>query len=96
MRAVRSPLARSDAIGIWRYVATDSEAFADALLERIDAKLRLLAANPRLGRERPELGNGLRSFTVGNYVLYYRPIDGGMELVRLLHGARDVADIPIA
>ena len=95
MRIVRSPLARTDAIAIWRYIAADNELFADALLDRVDRKLRLLSDHPGLGRERPELGEGLRSFTVGNYVLYYRSIADGIELVRLLHGARDVGAVPL-
>jgi toxin ParE1/3/4 len=36
---------------------------------------------------------GLRRFTVGNYVLYYEPIQGGVRLVRVLHGARDIDDL---
>ena len=87
---VRRPLALEDLLAIWRYVAADSEHFADVLIDRLDAKLILLADDPRLGRARPELATGLRSFTMGNYVLYYQPIDDGIDLVRVLHGSRDV------
>jgi toxin ParE1/3/4 len=30
----------------------------------------------------------LRSFPIGNYLAFYRDIAGGIELVRVLHGAR--------
>ncbi|HEU0066877.1 MAG TPA: type II toxin-antitoxin system RelE/ParE family toxin [Sphingomonas sp.] len=86
----RRPLVLSDAIALWRYVASDDELSADALIDRIDAKLRLLADNPPLGRSRPELATGLRSFTVGNYVIYYQPTAQGIDVARILHGARDV------
>jgi toxin ParE1/3/4 len=42
-----------------------------------------------MGQDRSELMAGLFSFPVGNYVIYYRPIDGGIEVVRVLHGPRE-------
>jgi len=51
---------------------------------------------PSFGEE-PELGErvdqyqpGLRRFTVGNYVLFYHIIEGGIEVFRVFHGARDI------
>ena len=43
-----------------------------------------------MGPRRPELGTELRSFAVARYVIYYRPIEGGIEVIRVLHSARDV------
>ena len=45
---------------------------------------------PLLGRERPELLPGLRSFVVGHHVVFYRPFDGGIEVARVLDGVRDL------
>ncbi len=42
------------------------------------------------GIARPELAAGLRCYSVGNYVIYYRPAKDGIEVARVLHGARDV------
>lgn len=36
---------------------------------------------------------GLRSFPVGKYLIFYRLIDGGLEIVRVLHGARDIENL---
>ena len=44
---------------------------------------------PDMGRLREDLSAGLRSFSVGNYVIFYRPMKGGIEIARVLHGARD-------
>ncbi len=44
---------------------------------------------PYMGRQREELAARLRSFPVGSYVIFYRPIDDGIEVARILHGARD-------
>lgn len=94
MKVVRyKRAARSDAVAIWRYIARDSPAFADATLERFNEKLERLAANPALGTPRPELRAELRSLAVGNYVLFYAAVPDGIVLYRILHAARDIATI---
>lgn len=86
----RRPRARLDLMEIWGYVAADNEGAADRLLDRIDEVLRTLSQQPMAGRERPELAAALRSFTVGNYVLFYLPVANGIDLVRVLSGYRDI------
>lgn len=86
----RRPRARQDLIEIWTYIADDNEAAADGVLDRIDGVLVMLADNPLIGRERPELAASLRSFPVGSYVLFYLPTAGGIDLVRVLSGYRDI------
>jgi toxin ParE1/3/4 len=46
-----------------------------------------------MGRAREELASELRSFPVRRYVVFYRPLVDGIEVVRVLHGARDVTEI---
>lgn len=87
---VKLPRAKTDLVEIWDYIADDSEAQADAFVEVIDQKFRALALQPDMGRLREELTEGLRSFPVGRYVIFYRPILRGVEIVRVLHGARDL------
>jgi toxin ParE1/3/4 len=48
----------------------------------------MLAQFPEIGRNRPELVVGLRSFPVDSYSIFYRVIDGGIEIVRVLSGFR--------
>jgi toxin ParE1/3/4 len=45
---------------------------------------------PELGRLREELSPRLRSFPVGRYVIFYRPMENRIEIARVLHGARDL------
>lgn len=91
MKRVRRSLAsREDVSGIWSYIAGKDIKAAEALIETFDAKLRLLASNPMLGQARPELAPSLRSFTVGNYLVFYTPEPDGIFLIRVLHGSRDV------
>ena len=87
---VRSLDSKRDATEIWLYIANDNFDAADRLIDLFNEKLNLLSDNPGLGQQRDELRPGLRSFPVGKYVLFYRAVEGGIELVRLLHGARDI------
>ena len=82
--------AKSDIQEIWAYVAKDRPAAADRLINRIYETLRLVASQPLMGEARDELGRGLRSLSVGEYVVIFRPTGRGVEAVRIVHGARDV------
>lgn len=66
---------------------------ADEFLDRIEEKLQLLARNPGLGRKRDELLPGLQSFPIGNYVVFYREIKDGIDVIRVLRGSRDIEAI---
>jgi toxin ParE1/3/4 len=91
-RLLVAPEARQDLRAIRDYVAKDDPKAAQRLVMRLRDMARMLAGAPAIGRARPELGAGIRSFVVNRYVLFYRPLTGaaGIELVRVLHGARDV------
>lgn len=82
--------ARADLDAIWDYIAADNPDAADALLHRIGNTLRMLADNPRAGRERPELAASLRSFPIGNYIIFYLPLPDGINVVRILSGYLDI------
>ncbi len=43
-----------------------------------------------MGRNRDELYPGLQSFPVGKYLIFYMPISGGIEIIRVLHGMMDI------
>jgi toxin ParE1/3/4 len=87
----RRPQAREDLLDIWQYIADDNETAATALLRRIDRAIQMLADNPQAGRERPELAPDLRSFPVGNYVIFYMPGSHGIEVVRVLNARQDIS-----
>jgi toxin ParE1/3/4 len=54
----------------------------------------LLAGNPEIGRLRPELSvQGLRSFPVQTHVIFYLAQQDGIEVVRVLHGSRDIPSL---
>ncbi|PZV27272.1 MAG: type II toxin-antitoxin system RelE/ParE family toxin [Snowella sp.] len=90
---LKRPLAELDLLNIWDYIADDSPDRADDFLDRIESKLMSLAQNSGLGRKRSELLPDLRSFPIDNYVVFYQQIDGGIDVIRLLHGSRDIEEV---
>ena len=84
------PLARTDRLDIWLHIAEDSLTAADRMLHRFDEVVSMLAEQPHSGAERPGLGTGPRAFPVETFVLYYRIRPDHIEVIRILHAARDV------
>lgn len=92
-RLVVSPEARSDLVEIWRYLGARGIRATGRVMQQIRARFQTLIEFPESGIRREELRAGLRSFPVGNYVIFYFIIDGGVEIVRVLHGRRDIEAI---
>jgi toxin ParE1/3/4 len=72
------------------FIAADNPAQSDDFIDLIDEKFQNLPRQPGLGRRREELVAGLRSFPVGRYVIFYLQVQDCLQIVRVLHGARDV------
>ena len=85
--------AEDDLIDIWLYIAQDNPTAADDLLDTFEEKGRMLAEHPALGQERPDIAEGFRYLPVGRYLMLYRAIPGGIELVRVIHGMRLLSTI---
>ncbi len=88
---IKTKRAESDLEDIWHYIAQDSVLAADKVLDDIETQCRLIATQPRMGRARPELTHpDLRSFPVGRYLIFYTTLPDGIEIVRVLHSAREL------
>jgi toxin ParE1/3/4 len=85
-----SHAAQVDLADIWRYIAQDDPLAADHFLDLLGRKFVLLARHPDLGRACDELSAGLQRFPVGHYLVFYRLDPHHIEIVRVLHGARDI------
>jgi toxin ParE1/3/4 len=92
-RLLKRPQAESDLEDIWWYIAQDSPQNADRFLDRIEERCRALADFPTIGRCRDDLKPGLRSQPVGNYLIFYFPLDDGIDVIRVLQGSRDVENL---
>jgi len=85
--------ARADLDNIWLFIARDRPSAADQLLDKFGRVFEDLARHPQMGESRPELGRRIRAFSVGSYVIYFQTVDAGVEIVRIIHGARNVTDL---
>ena len=63
---------------------------AEHFLEKIDAKFKLLVKFPQIGRRRDELYPGLRSVPLEDYLIFYRLVPDGIEVMRVVGGYRDL------
>lgn len=86
----RTAQAEEDLIEIWAYIAQDNPAAADRVLDDIEQRFHGLTDNPLMGRLRPDIAPELRYFTVGKYLILYRTVPDGIQIVRVIHGARDL------
>lgn len=76
---------------IWRGLAEYSGlSFADSTLAKLESKFQLLAQFPSSGKVRDELLAGLRSYPAGDFIIFYRLVEKTVEVVRVLHGRRDI------
>lgn len=82
--------AREDLVDIWTHIASDDPAAADRVLDRLDKVTTHLARNPQMGPARDDIRPGLRYLVSGSYLLLYRVTDGGVEIVRAVHGRRNL------
>ena len=87
------PRALDDLAEIWAYIAENSPDRADGFVDLVNSKFQALSRRPGLGRRRPELAPNIRSLTVGRYVMFYQLLFRGIEVVRVLHGSRDIESI---
>ncbi|HEY0302663.1 MAG TPA: type II toxin-antitoxin system RelE/ParE family toxin [Rhizomicrobium sp.] len=90
MRVVYSPEAEAELVEIAGYIAQDSERQAEAFVARLRKKAEAISHMPRIYRRRDDLGLGLRSAVVGKHLIVFRIMDDGIEVSRVVHGARDL------
>lgn len=85
---LKRPEAERDLLEIWLYIAGDSIENADRFLDKLEQQCHSLGGQPQMGHDRGDLMPGLRSFPVGNYLIFYQAIDDGIDVIRVLHGGR--------
>lgn len=88
--------AEDDLLEIWAYIARDNPEAGDRVLEAAYQTFEALGQNPGLGvtfwSRNPKL-RGTRQFVLTdfpNYVIFYRNIEERIEILRVVHGARDI------
>jgi toxin ParE1/3/4 len=82
------PEAEADIERIALYIAADNPTAAQRWIGETYRRCKLLGEMPEMGVARPEIRPDLRMFTMGNYLILYRAIENGAEIIRVVHGAR--------
>ena len=88
-----TPAAQEDLQRIHDYIAQFDSDNALLFVERIAERFNLLSDYPYLGVARPRFGGDHRSFVVpgSGYIIVYRPIEDGVEILRVVHGSQDLS-----
>jgi len=87
---VFTTLADADIDEIWLRIARDNETAADRLIDKLNDVMRRLVTFPGMGHVADHLRPGARAFVHGNYLIVYRPMDYGIAVLRVAHGARNI------
>ena len=82
--------ASADLTEIVAYYRDKSPAAGDRLLDAILRRCRLLAVSPMSGTPRADLGPTVRSAVVAPYLVFFRPVADGVQILRVIHGARNI------
>lgn len=89
-----TPDAIHDLDAIWLYIQKDNPTAADAVEEEIRAACAMLAEGPLRGHERKDITElPVRFWTLPrypNYMIVYKPEAKPLEIIRVLHGMRNV------
>ena len=85
-RFILSPLAQSDFDTIWatseaNWGIDQAEVYTRLLWRHIET----IATHPAIGQACPEIRAGYYRYPAGQHVLFYRFVDGGVDIVRVLH-----------
>jgi plasmid stabilization system protein ParE len=92
-----TPQASEDLLDIWSFIARDNPEAADRVEAAVYRACDLLADSPLAGRMRKDItAFPLRFWVVhpySNYLIVYDPEKQPLQIIRILHGARDLAGV---
>lgn len=82
--------ARADLLDIWLEIASKNPAAADRLYDRLETRVKVLGEHPEIGTARPDVAAEARMLVEGSYLIFYRIRAADVQIVRILHGARNI------
>jgi len=93
-RFVLTPRAKQDVNDIWDSIADHNIEAADRVIGALHSAMAKLAKTPGIGHWREELTDKRhRLFLVYSYLIVYRDKTNPLQIIRVLHAARDVKSI---
>jgi len=89
--AVLSDRAQTDIVDLVRAIGRLSRPAAIRFADAVDARCRLIASNPGMGRPRDEIRPGVRSVVIEKkYLILFESIEEGVVILRIVDGRRDI------
>ena len=82
--------AKQDITDISGSLSSKNSNAAERFLDAIAQRLRTLANFPKMGRRRDEIAPSLRSFPIEDYLIFYRPLEKGTEVLRIVNSYSDL------
>ena len=95
-RVIWHRLAEEDLTEAYLYIGADSPAAAERMNDAVEVAVQFLFETPGAGRQREfhsPRAQGIRSWVVKGfqaYLIFYRTDGEDLEVVRFIHGARDI------
>ena len=93
---ILAPCVEEELWAIWSFIARDNPDAATRVIEAAYQTFKSLARTPALGRLRkfhhPRL-KGIHSWRIegfDNYIVFYRPMPEGIQVLHVYHGARNI------
>jgi toxin ParE1/3/4 len=84
------PAALADLSEISEYIAVDSPASADRVIDEIEEAIRTLVSFPQAGHTRPDLtSRPIRFHPVREYLIAYAPNEIPLLVLAVIHGRRN-------
>ena len=90
MPARFTPEARADLREIALRIAERNPVRAFSYVDEIEDRCHRIGEFPHAGPPRPQWGEGIRIAVLGRYVIVYRARDETVQILRVVHGARDL------
>ena len=88
--------AKLDLRMIWRTIAKDNRTAANDVLKHLEIYFETLARSPKIGRIREEFTeklyvfSGRKSKWRSSYLIFYRIVNEGIQIIRIIEAHRDV------
>jgi len=91
---ILTPSAERDVSEIWDYISVDNPEAANRVLAALESAMVKVAKNPGVGHWREEFADKRHRFLlVYSYLIVYRYEAKPIQIVRVLHAARNVQSI---
>lgn len=88
-----APAAEEEIHAIASYIRDGNPFAAEQWVIELEQKCRNIAEHPRIGHRRDDVLDGLYCFPFGKYLIFYDIASDGIEVVHVIHGARDIGVI---